>query len=73
MKKKTYSEILKDLEAIVEKMNMGDVPVDKLGESVKAASEMIKTLKLGLKSTEAEIAEILKSIDEGSSSPGQGV
>lgn len=67
MKKKTYSEILKDLEALVEKMNTGDIPVDKLGESVKSASEMIKTLKKSLKSTEAEISEILKSIDDGSS------
>jgi exodeoxyribonuclease VII small subunit len=67
MKKKTYSEILKDLEALVEKMNTGDIPVDKLGESVKSATEMIKTLKQSLKSTEAEISEILKSIDDGSS------
>ncbi len=68
MKKKTYSEILKDLEALVEKMNTGDIPVDRLAESVKNASEMIKTLKKSLKSTEAEISEILKSIDDGSSS-----
>jgi exodeoxyribonuclease VII small subunit len=68
MKKKTYSETLKDLEALVEKMNTGDIPVDKLGESVKIAAEMIKTLKQSLKSTEAEISEILKSIDDGSSS-----
>ena len=67
MKKKTYSEILKDLEALVEKMNTGDIPVDKLGESVKSATGMIKTLKQSLKSTEAEISEILKSIDDGSS------
>lgn len=68
MKKKNYSEMLKDLEALVEKMNTGDIPVDKLGESVKSAAEMIKTLKQNLRSTEAEITEILKSIDDGSSS-----
>jgi exodeoxyribonuclease VII small subunit len=67
MKKKTYSEILRDLEALVEKMNTGEIPVDRLAESVKSASEMIKTLKKSLKSTETEIAEILKSIDDGSS------
>ena len=65
MKKKTYSEILKDLEALVEKMNTGEIPVDRLAESVKSASKMIKTLKKSLKSTEAEISEILKSIDDG--------
>ncbi|HEY9161690.1 MAG TPA: exodeoxyribonuclease VII small subunit [Desulfomonilia bacterium] len=66
MKKKTYSEILRELEALVEKMNSGDIPVDRLAETVKSASEMIKTLKKSLKSTEVEIAEILKSIDDGS-------
>jgi exodeoxyribonuclease VII small subunit len=65
MKKKSYSEILKDLETLVEKMNRGDVPVDKLGESVKAASDMIKTLRHNLRATEAEIAEVMKSMDDG--------
>jgi exodeoxyribonuclease VII small subunit len=64
MKKKNYSEVLKELEAIVEKMNQGDVPVDKLGETVKSASEMIKYLRQNLKATETEISEILKGIDE---------
>jgi exodeoxyribonuclease VII small subunit len=66
MKKKTYSDTLIELEAIVEKMNRGDIPVDKLAESVKAASEMIKFLRQSLRATETEIAEVLKSIDEKS-------
>ncbi len=72
MKKKNYSETLSDLEALVEKINNGDIPIDRLGENVRAASEMIKFLRQSLKSTETEITEILKSIDEGSSEPGQG-
>lgn len=66
MKKKTYSDTLLELEAIVEKMNRGDIPVDKLAESVKAASEMIKFLRQSLMATETEIAEVLKSIDDKS-------
>jgi exodeoxyribonuclease VII small subunit len=66
MKKKTYSDTLIELEAIVEKMNRGDIPVDKLAESVKVASEMIKFLRQSLRATETEIAEVLKSIDEKS-------
>lgn len=68
MKKKTYSETLTELEALVERMNRGEIPVDKLGESVRKASEKIRFLRQSLKSTEAEISEILKSIDDGSSS-----
>lgn len=63
MKKKTYSDVLTELEVIVEKMNEGSVPVDKLGETVKTASGMIKFLKQNLKATEIEINEILKDID----------
>jgi exodeoxyribonuclease VII small subunit len=70
MKKKNYSETLSDLEALVEKINSGDIPLDKLGENVRAASEMIKFLRQSLKSTEVEITEILKSIDDGSSESG---
>jgi exodeoxyribonuclease VII small subunit len=67
MKKKTYSEVLKELESIVEKMNQGDVPVDKLGETVKSASDMIRFLKGSLNATQVEINEILKNIDNDSS------
>ena len=66
MKKKTYSDTISELEAIVEKMNRGDIPVDKLAESVKVASEMIKFLRQSLRATETEIAEVLKSMDEKS-------
>jgi exodeoxyribonuclease VII small subunit len=68
MKKRRYSEVLKDLEVIVEKMNKGEIPIDHLGESVKTASEMISYLRQNLKATEAEITAILKGL-EGEAAP----
>jgi exodeoxyribonuclease VII small subunit len=67
MKKKTYSDVLKELESIVEKMNKGDIPVDKLGETVKSASDMIRYLKGSLDAAQVEINEILRNIDNDSS------
>jgi exodeoxyribonuclease VII small subunit len=68
MKKRKYSEVLKDLEVIVEKMNKGEIPIDHVGESVKVASEMISYLRQNLKATEAEITTILKGL-EGEAAP----
>jgi len=62
---KTYSEIFKELEGIVEKMDKGDVPIDELGDTVKKAVNMLKSLKKRLKTTEMEITEIFKEIEDG--------
>jgi len=64
MKKKSYSETLKDLEAIIERMQKGDVPIDQLGTNVKQAADMIAFLRTSLKTTEVEIAGILKGLEE---------
>lgn len=69
MKKKSYSEVLKELETIVERMNKGEIPIDQLGESVKNAAEMIAHLRRSLKATEAEITAILKGLEDETPSP----
>lgn len=69
MKKKSYSEVLKELETIVERMNKGEIPIDQLGESVKNAAEMIAYLRRSLKATEAEITAILKGLEDETPPP----
>lgn len=64
MKKRTYSEVMKDLETVVERMHKGEIPIDQLGESVKTAAEMIRFLRQNLKATEAEITAILKGLED---------
>jgi exodeoxyribonuclease VII small subunit len=64
MKKKTYSEVLKDLETIVERMHKGEIPIDQLGINVKQAADMIAFLRTNLKATEAEITTILKGLED---------
>jgi len=68
MKKKGYSETLKDLEAVIERMHKGEIPIDQLGDTVKQAADMIAFLRHRLKATEAEITTILRGLEEDADS-----
>lgn len=63
-----YSEVLKDLEETLEKMSRGDVPIDELEDTVKAAAKKIQYLRQVLRSTQTEVTKVLKDIEEGESS-----
>lgn len=63
-KAKGYSEILRELEDLLDRMNRGDVPIDELEETVKTATGKIRFLKERLKATEAEITKVLREIEE---------
>ncbi len=63
-KEKTFSEILKELEDTVERMNRGEISIDKLGETVKDAVKKVKLLKKRLRETEMEIDEVFKELEK---------
>jgi len=63
-KERSYSDILDELEDTIEKMNNGEVPIDKLEKTVKSASKKIRLLRTRLRSTEAEIAKALQGLDD---------
>ncbi len=62
-KNKGYSEVLKELEGTLERMNRGDIPIDELEEAIKSAAGKIRYLRDKLKSTEAEIVKVLREIE----------
>jgi exodeoxyribonuclease VII small subunit len=64
-KPKGYSEVLRELEETLEKMNRGDIPIDELEETIKSAAGKIRYLKERLKATEAEITKVLREIEDG--------
>ncbi len=67
MKKgKRYSEVFRELEEIIDRMGRGDVPIDELEETIKAASDKISYLRQRLRATEVEITRVLARIDESS-------
>lgn len=65
-----YSDVLRELEETLEKMNRGDVPIDELEETVKAAARKIQHLRQVLRSTQKEVTKILKDIEEDQA-PGE--
>ncbi len=65
-KTKRYSEVLRELEGTLERMNRGEVPIDELEREVKNAAEKIRFLRKILRSTQAEVTKVLKEIEEES-------
>ena len=66
-KAKGYSDVLRELEDMLERMNRGEIPIDELEEAVKSAAQKIRYLRDKLKATEAEIIKVLSEIEGGSS------
>ncbi len=62
-KEVSYSQALKDLEAIVNRIENEEPDVDELNALVKKAAELIKYCKLKLKSTEEELKKNLEDLN----------
>jgi exodeoxyribonuclease VII small subunit len=62
-KAKGYSDVLKELEETLERMNRGEIPIDELEETIKSAAGKIRYLRDKLRATEAEIVKVLREIE----------
>jgi len=64
MTKKEFSfkEAVVDIEKILEKIESGDLDIDKLALEVKRASELIRQCQKKLRTTEDEINSIFKDL-----------
>lgn len=58
-KKETYTEAMKKLEAIVAKIEGGELDIDQLGDSLKEAQKLIKFCKDKLYKADEEIRKML--------------
>lgn len=66
----SYSLAFEELQRIVSEMERGDIGIDELAVNVKRASELIQFCRNKLKTTELDVAEILKQLeaeDDGAS------
>ncbi len=61
--KMTYTQMLSELQEIVDSVSRDDCPVDDLEEKVQRAGLLIKTLRKRLKKTEKSVTEMLSEID----------
>ena len=62
MKKElTYNDAFLKLEELVEQLEGGDIPLDKLAAKVKQANELIAVCEGKLRGIESEIKEVTKA------------
>jgi len=59
-----YTEAFEELQQIVGDIEEGEISVDELSIKVKRASELIKICKHKLTSTEEDVNQILKELEE---------
>ena len=62
--KMNYEGAITELEQIVNEIEEGDISVDDLSEKIKRSSVLIKFCKQKLKSTEEDVEEILKEMND---------
>lgn len=59
----SYSEAIAAIDEILEQIENGELDVDEMAEKVKQASELLKTCKSKLFSTEKEVEKVLKEME----------
>ncbi len=59
-----YTQAFNELQEIVNDIEDGEISVDELSIKVKRASELIKICKKKLTSTEEDVNQILKELEE---------
>jgi exodeoxyribonuclease VII small subunit len=62
-KTKGYTDVLRELEEMLDRMNRGEIPIDELEDVVKSAAQKIRFLRDRLKATEAEITKVLSELE----------
>lgn len=63
----SYTDAFRELQSIVSEIEKGEISVDILSEKVKRASVLIKICKEKLTTTEEDIQQILKELDDNNS------
>ena len=60
----TYNEAILEIEEILQKIESGELDVDKLTDKVKRVAYLLETCKKKLKSTESEIQKVIDGLEE---------
>ncbi|MBN2635169.1 MAG: exodeoxyribonuclease VII small subunit [Prolixibacteraceae bacterium] len=63
-KKVTYNEAIFEIEEILEKIENEELDVDELAEKVKRVSQLLKICKEKLQTTNEQVEQILKEMEE---------
>ena len=60
----TYTEAFEELETIVKEIEEGEITVDELSAKVKRAALLIKICKTKLTTTDEDVNQILRELEE---------
>lgn len=60
----TYTEAFNELQAIVAEIEEGEISVDELSNKVKRAADLIRICKAKLTTTEEDVNQIIKELEE---------
>tara|TARA_B110000285_G_C14748836_1_gene434255 strand:+ start:446 stop:643 length:198 start_codon:yes stop_codon:yes gene_type:complete len=63
-KEVNYAEAFEELQAIVSDIEDGEISVDELSKKVKRAAALIRVCKEKLTSTENDVNQVLKDLEE---------
>ena len=64
LKKITYNDAIAEIEEVLEKIENEELDVDELAEKVKRVSALLKLCKEKLFSTNEQVEQILKEMEE---------
>jgi exodeoxyribonuclease VII small subunit len=60
----SYDAAMAELESLVHEMEYGEISVDELSEKIKRSTVLLRHCKSKLKSTEEDVALILKEMEK---------
>ena len=63
-KKVTYNEAISEIEEILERIENEELDVDELAEKVKRVSQLLKICKEKLQTTNEQVEQILKKMED---------
>lgn len=66
-----YTAAFNELQSIVAEIEAGEISVDELSEKVKRATLLIKICKLKISTTEEDVNQILKELEDDEKGEGQ--
>lgn len=70
LKAMTYEEKEKRLDAILERLDRSETPMDELADDAKEANLLIKSMRATLRSAQAEITKVFADMDDDSDGKG---
>ncbi len=68
----TYSDAYSKLEELVEQLEEGNIPLDKLSLKVKQANELISICENKLRNIQTEVNETIKAVTKRQKKKGSG-